>query len=178
MPCSLPRRLCRASSSKYEPTTGRPGPGCYGTFANGRVEHFLQGYRTMNYHDIGELENAKMIAREMARVHKWHAEEIVAFDGSKEPVLFSQIWKWHDQAVAVDPASFEPEVMKSACLQLEHTLRHGFCKMATTGWRMKKLEIFKAKDELTFLEKSIPEGCKTAFCSKLPCPQALSAHAR
>lgn len=132
----------------------------------------------MNYHDIGELENAKMIAREMARVHKWHAEEIVAFDGSKEPVLFSQIWKWHDQAVAVDPASFEPEVMKSACLQLEHTLRHGFCKMATTGWRMKKLEIFKAKDELTFLEKSIPEGCKTAFCSKLPCPQALSAHAR
>jgi ethanolamine kinase len=86
------------------------GPPLYGRFANGRVEGFLDGYRTLKPADLGRPGLRRLIARKLRELH-----ELPLADG--EPRLWSTLSAWMERARAL---SFEgAEAERYAALELE-----------------------------------------------------------
>mmetsp|Transcript_5375 Transcript_5375/g.8578 ORF Transcript_5375/g.8578 Transcript_5375/m.8578 type:complete len:252 (+) Transcript_5375:1-756(+) len=73
------------------------GPKYYGRFKNGRIEGFLEGYRTLEPQDLRDTTIGNRIAVEMARMHK-------AIPAEGEAVMWKQLQDFLQQAKA---ASFK-----------------------------------------------------------------------
>ena len=77
------------------------GPPRYlGRFANGRVEEFLNGYRTLSLADIAVPETAVLIAKELAKLHRFEIPPHLAEYFPPKAALWDTLWDWHGQASA------------------------------------------------------------------------------
>jgi hypothetical protein len=115
------------------------GPACYGSFENGRLEHFFEGFRTLSPQDLCDATRSRKIAEQLAfshraiSVHKSVATPCTEYtgggigegtDGGLEPSLWPQLGTWLEGArkAAFDEGS--KEAAEYASINLTHVERH------------------------------------------------------
>ncbi len=117
------------------------GPKCHGLFANGRVEEFLQEFRSLLYEELSDERISHAIAAELARVHHFQPPSAV-LGPRPEPSLWRQLWGWHKDALQV---SFEAGTSQAALLEALH--------------------LDQAECELRELQAQVQDTWPLAFCN-------------
>jgi len=70
------------------------GPGSYGTFANGRLEHFFEGFRTLSPSDLCNKERSLKIASQLAQSHAAIPLHPPPGQSRVVPSLWGQLSEW------------------------------------------------------------------------------------
>jgi len=116
----------------------------YGRFANGRLEEWLGGMKTLSESDMAVPEISKAIAQHVARLHSRFAipEHLKEHhDPTKPPTLWTQLRSWLDQSLA---SKFEND----------HDTQ-----------RAQALELSKLNEELEWLRSTVvSKDAKVGFC--------------
>jgi thiamine kinase-like enzyme len=116
------------------------GPRCFGLFANGRVEEFLAGFRSLTYKELSDEAVASAIATQMARVHNFQPPAQVV-GPERKPCMWDQLWGWHQQALGVQ---FQAGTREAALLET--------------------LNLAGAERELRQLQARVDDSWPLAFC--------------
>ena len=120
------------------------GPTCYGTFGNGRLEHFFEGFRTLCPKDLADPKRSQKIAEQLALSHRaiplhqcadalgaggglgggGGGSAAQAATGDPEPSLWPQLSQWMKGAkTAAFPAGSQ-EAADYRSVNLTHAERH------------------------------------------------------
>ena len=111
------------------------GPRCFGSFANGRLEEFFEGFRTLAPADLSDADRSAKIARELARSHAIPVEATAA------PSLWGQLADWLSSARAAT-----------------------FCEGSAEAAEYASIDISHIEAEIARLRRQVPESASVVFC--------------
>mmetsp|Transcript_6486 Transcript_6486/g.19122 ORF Transcript_6486/g.19122 Transcript_6486/m.19122 type:complete len:295 (+) Transcript_6486:593-1477(+) len=116
-----------------------------GRFSNGRIEGWLDGYKTLSKHDFADPSISSAVAIQMARLHRTfvipvHLQE---YHNSEKPAMWMQLHSWMEQAKGYE----------------------GRFKTLTDNERAADLDLTRVAAELDHLEREVvPADARVAFC--------------
>jgi ethanolamine kinase len=75
----------------------------HGRFANGRLEQWLEGYRALEVHEMGQSMYSQPICSRMARLHQFQLPVSLSSSSSSstQPSMWSQLDSWMEQAQSI-----------------------------------------------------------------------------
>lgn len=116
-----------------------------GRFSNGRIEGWLEGYKTLHKSDLGNPTLSNAIAVQMARLHRTFQVPVHLREDHNpdKPAMWTQLHSWMDQASGYA----------------------GNFKTSTDNDRAADLDLPRISSQLTHLEKDVvPADARVAFC--------------